>query len=58
MENKTEKRIYIQPVIEFIQLDNEISLALESNPMDGPGETNLLRKNEYFQTNPFEKSLA
>lgn len=58
MENKTDKRIYKQPTIECIQLDNEISLALESNPMDGPGESNLLRKNEYFQTNPFEKSLA
>lgn len=58
MENKTDKRIYIQPTIEFIQLDNEISLALESNPMEGPDETNLLRKNEYFQTNPFEKSLV
>ena len=29
---------YIQPEIRFIQLDNEISLVLESNPMEGPLE--------------------
>lgn len=33
-----EKKKYIKPRIEIIFLDNEISLALESNPPDGPGE--------------------
>jgi len=34
-----KKQSYIQPEIRFIQLDNEISLALESNPPDtAPGE--------------------
>ena len=34
-----EKQKYITPRIEWIPLDNEISLALESNPPIGPGET-------------------
>jgi len=33
-----EKKKYIKPRIEIIFLDNEISLALESNPPAGPGE--------------------
>jgi len=34
-----EKKKYITPRIEWIPLDNEISLALESNPPAGPSET-------------------
>ena len=34
-----EKKKYIKPRIEWIPLDNEISLALESNPPAGPSET-------------------
>jgi len=33
------KKKYIAPRIEIIFLDNEISLALESNPPAGPSET-------------------
>jgi hypothetical protein len=33
-----EKKKYIKPRIEWIPLDNEISLALESNPPIGPDE--------------------
>ena len=33
-----EKKIYLSPCIELITLDNEISLALESAPPDGPEE--------------------
>jgi hypothetical protein len=33
------KKKYIKPRIEWIPLDNEISLALESSPPAGPGET-------------------
>lgn len=33
------KKNYIIPCIEIIFLDNEISLALESNPPAGPSET-------------------
>jgi hypothetical protein len=34
-----EKKKYIKPRIEWIPLDNEISLALESTPPAGPSET-------------------
>jgi len=34
-----EKKTYIAPKVELITLDNEISLALESSPPPGPGET-------------------
>ena len=48
---------YITPSIEYIQLDNELSLALESaSPPEGPGETG---NNEFGpnNVNPF-KELA
>ncbi len=32
------KKKYTEPVIEIIMLDNEISLALESLPPEGPDE--------------------
>jgi hypothetical protein len=47
---KTNKT-YIAPQIELIELDNEISLALESNPPEGPGET------QNFQENPFKENV-
>ena len=34
-----EKKKYITPRIEWIPLDNEISLALQSAPPVGPSET-------------------
>ena len=34
-----EKKKYTTPQLQLIELDNEISLALESNPPVGPGET-------------------
>ncbi len=37
-----EKKKYIKPRIEWIPLDNAISLALESNPPAGPSETRVL----------------
>jgi len=43
---------YISPVIELIVLDNEISLALESAPPLGPGET--IQLTPYNQHNPFQ----
>lgn len=35
----TPKREYIKPQLECIALDNEIALALQSSPPDGPGES-------------------
>ncbi|NDP20428.1 MAG: hypothetical protein GZ091_05035 [Paludibacter sp.] len=48
-----EKKEYTAPAIEIIELDNEISLALESNPPIGPGETGLLAP-EYLKNDPFK----
>jgi len=48
-----EKKIYTTPVIEKVNLDNEISLALESLPTKGPGESLLLDVNS---SNPFKQA--
>jgi len=53
LENKTAKRSYIVPTIVQIKLDNEISLALESTPPLGPGET-MNSIPEYFNNDPFK----
>ncbi len=49
------KKQYIKPRIEIIFLDNEISLALESTPPGGPGETNL--SPEFLKAEPFKNEL-
>jgi len=51
-----EKKQYRAPRIEIIFLDNEISLALASNPPGGPGETNL--SPEFLQSNPYKTQLG
>jgi hypothetical protein len=38
-QQKIRRKIYLKPEIISVKLDNEISLALESNPPDGPFET-------------------
>ena len=50
------KRTYISPQIEKIKLDNDISLALESTPPLGPGETS--QAPEYFNNDPFKTNLG
>jgi len=52
-----EKKKYLAPVIEIILLDNEISLALESTPPDGPGEGAFLAP-EYLNNDPFKTGMA
>lgn len=47
-----EKKKYAPPRIEIIILDNEITLALESNPPSGPNET--LLSPEYFKNSPIK----
>lgn len=45
---------YVKPRLEIVYLDNEISLALESTPPEGPGEVYLDTNKQYidpFQTN-------
>jgi hypothetical protein len=53
----TEKRTYFPPIVDMIELDNEISLALESNPPNGPDEVNNLGPTEYSIKNPYNKFI-
>lgn len=46
------KRVYVSPEIEFIELDREISLALESDPPYGPEET--MNHPDNFNIEPFK----
>jgi hypothetical protein len=55
-EKNTEKRMYLNPEIELIKLDNEIALALESNPPEGPGEGAFLAP-EYMNNDPFKANI-
>jgi len=48
-----EKLNYCVPIIECIQLDNEISLALESTPPTGPNESTA-KIPEYLNPDPFK----
>ncbi len=45
------KRNYMSPQVDVIELDNQISLALESSPPIGPGEA--LSVVESFTSNPY-----
>ena len=56
MTSITLKEQYIIPLIESIELDNEISLGLESSPPAGPGEA--LNAPEYFNYDPFKPNQA
>lgn len=48
-----EKKKYTSPVIELILLDNEIALALASEPPAGPDEVNAAIPLN-FNNNPFQ----
>jgi hypothetical protein len=50
------RKKYLQPTIVKIELDNEISLALQSEPPDLPGES-LLKPLDYFNNNPFKTNI-
>jgi len=52
-----EKSIYKTPQIKCVKLDNEISLALQSNPATGPGEPTSLVP-EYFKNDPLKSEIA
>ena len=56
-ERITEKRMYKNPRIEVIKLDNEISLALESTPPQGPGEGTSLTQ-EFMNIDPFKNNMG
>lgn len=53
----TERTNYLAPQIKRIRLDNEISLALESNPPIGP-EEGYLKVPEYLNNDPFKSYLG
>lgn len=52
-----KKKKYIAPQIELIELDNDISLILESTPPSGPGEEVLLAP-EYQNINPLKSTMG
>ena len=50
-----DKREYIVPFITQIQLDNEISLVLDSTPTPGPGEGSVgSLAPEFMNSDPFK----
>lgn len=53
IENSKEKRMYSCPVIVYIELDNEISLSLESTPPIGPDEGYSIAS-EHIINDPFK----
>lgn len=53
----TLKKKYFSPEIEMIILDNEISLALASDPPFGPDESRVL-KPEYFNNDPMKSQMV
>ena len=53
--NNENKRKYITPEVAIIKLDNEISLALESEPPVGPDEGYAPA---YMKQNPFKDQNA
>ena len=51
------KNVYTAPLVERIELDNEIALQLESTPPKAPGEAQL-KAPEYFSNDPFKSNLG
>jgi hypothetical protein len=52
------KRDYTLPVISRIKLDNEISLALESNVDPNSEPDNWSKAQDYFKNDPFKTNLG
>ena len=60
MENKNTilpKSDYTIPVVQRIELDNEIALQLESTPPKAPGEAQLVAP-EHFNQDPFKTTVG
>ena len=59
--NINEKLRYSSPEIKRVELDNEISLTLDSNnPSPGPGEPGYVGSlaPEYFNADPFKANIG
>jgi hypothetical protein len=59
MKKTANRKIYSAPCIECVELDNEISLVLES-PLSDPNEPGVLSSlaPEYFNNDPFKINLG
>jgi hypothetical protein len=51
------KKKYLAPQVQIIALDNEISLALQSSPPEGPDETTY-NNFETDTNNPFKSKMV
>jgi hypothetical protein len=51
------KKTYTTPQVELIFLDNEISLALESSPPEGPDEGALISP-EFMHNDPYRNNMG
>ena len=54
---KTKEQTYTAPQVERMELDNEITLQLESTPPKAPGEAHI-QAPEYFNNDPFKANIA
>lgn len=56
---KTNKKMYVPPVIGRVELDSEISLQLASAEDDNPdGEPLFIKAPEYFNNDPYKTNQA
>jgi hypothetical protein len=53
----SKNQSYNAPIVECIELDNEIALQLESTPPHAPGEAHL-NTPEYLSNDPFKTNQA
>ncbi len=54
---KTVKLEYVAPTVEIIELDNSVSLTMESNPPIPDNEShNSLEAPDYFNNDPYKKA--
>jgi len=56
-EKASERQIYNSPEIVCVELDNEISLALESAPPVGPEES-YISSPDYYNNDPLKCNLT
>jgi len=56
MKTNCERKSYIAPFIQRVQLDNEISLILQSDVP--PGDPEAHNQTEYLNNNPFKNDRA
>jgi len=57
MKTISVKNTYSAPIIERVQLDNEISLVLESVKPD-PSEPGIVKVSEHFNNDPFKTTFG